>query len=100
MAMTPNSGLGEGTTAGQARRAISGLAGAGYALFVGAAFVVVAVVALIGVLLGSGCALTERVVDREIISSPEMAFDDLDLDRDLPGGDLGGGGGGGGGGGC
>lgn len=99
MAMTPNSGPGDGTAARQARRAIAGFAGGGYALFVGAAFVVVAVVALVGALLGSGCALTERIVDRDILSSPEMAFDDRDPDRDLAG-DFGGGGGSGGGGGC
>lgn len=46
---------------------------------------------------GTGCAFTERVVDRTILSSPEMRFDDLDPDRDLPGGGFGGGGVGGGG---
>lgn len=51
-------------------------------------------------LLVAGCALTGRLVDKTILSSPEMKFDYLDQDRDLAditGSVLGGGGGGGGG---
>ncbi len=77
-------------------RAIVTLAGAACAVVFGIAFVTVAALTVIFGLLGSGCALSERIVDRDIISSPEMAFDERDLDRDLPGGDLGSGGGGGG----
>ena len=77
------------------------LAGTACAVVFGILFVAVAALTVIFGLLGSGCALTERIVDREIISSPEMAFDERDLDRDLPGGDIGSGGvGGGGGAGC
>ncbi len=72
------------------------LAGAACAIVFGVAFVAVAALAVVFGLLGSGCALSERIVDRDIISSPEMAFDERDLDRDLPGGDIGSGGGGGG----
>ncbi len=82
------------------RHAIATFAGAVCAVVFGVAFVAVAALTVIFGLLGSGCALSERIVDRDIISSPEMAFDERDLDRDLPGGDIGGGGGAGGGSGC
>jgi hypothetical protein len=49
-------------------------------------------------LFGAGCVFTQRLVDRTILSSPEMDMETLDPDRDLPGsfGSVGGGGGAGG----
>jgi len=62
-----------------------------------------ATLAMLGaVVFGAGCAFTQKVVDRTLLKSPTMKFEDLDRDRDLQDitGLAGGEGGGGGGGGC
>jgi len=87
-----------GATARRCARVAARIVGVGTAtVFFLAATMVLITVGIFGV----GCAFTERVVDKAILSSPEMRFDYLDPDRDIE--DITGtvaGGGGGGGGGC
>jgi hypothetical protein len=65
-----------------------------------AAFVFsVAATLIVGGFFASGCSFTERVVDKKLLSTPEMRFSYLDPDRDIQDitGSLVGGGGAGGG---
>jgi hypothetical protein len=74
------------------------LRAAGVAVF----FIFAAAILLGTVMFGAGCAFTQKVVDRTLLKSPEMRFEDLDPDRDIQDitGLASGEGGGGGGGGC